>query len=215
MRESISNGKSTKVEAKVTVCFSAVFERDSFSLSYSLTLSFFSRFSWRPFAERRETPLARVLPCVSNEFTWRPTVYLRHFLRLYANAYVCVRMLASMWAEIPCSGRCWTIFPWPLRDMKLGMIIPYLPPRDQGRIIAPAPFSSSSSSSSSSFNSFVSFFFLASSHRFDFYRLQTFILWSNSMYRIYMYIPFYLPRKNILVRSTNKGVNRKVLTILP
>lgn len=93
----------------------------------------------------RETP-RWALPCVSNEFTWHPTVYQRHFLPVYVrvrrtHAYiripmclcVCARGSASMWAEIPCSGRCWTIFPWPPRDTKLGMIIPYLP--TEGRAV--------------------------------------------------------------------------------
>lgn len=65
---------------------------------------------------------------------------------IYARACVCAARLgsASMWAEIPCSGRCWTIFPWPPRDTKLGMIIPYLP--TEGRAV-------SSCRSASSFDS--------------------------------------------------------------
>jgi len=136
-----TKGKHAKLKSKL----SFVFPR---ALSHARSLQRF--LFWNPLCTR-ETP-RWALPCVSNEFTWRPTVYQRHFLPAYIRACAshtrahtrvrvrvcvcacaCARGSASMWAEIPCSGRCWTIFPWPPRDTKLGMIIPYLP--TEGRAV--------------------------------------------------------------------------------
>lgn len=75
--------RGTKVEIEIIVCFSI---RSS-------------EISPRNPLRIRETPLW-ALPCVSNEFTWRPTVYLRHFFLVYVRVRrmcVCVRIRVRMY----------------------------------------------------------------------------------------------------------------------
>lgn len=100
-----------------------------------------SEISLRNPLRTRGTPPPWALPCVSNEFTWRPTVYLRHFLPCVhacaSRVRACARGPASMWAEIPCSGRCWTIFPWPPSRYETLYDYTLSAHRRQGRIVLP------------------------------------------------------------------------------
>lgn len=109
-------------EVEVIVCFSA---GPALSLQRFLSL--------KPFARTRETPLW-ALPCVSNEFTWRPTVYLRHFLP----SCVCVRVRAGRPAcgqRFPAAGRCCgPSSRGPLEIRNSVWLYPICPPR-QGRTV--------------------------------------------------------------------------------
>jgi len=130
-----------------------------------------SEISLRNPLRARGTPPPWALPCVSNEFTWRPTVYLRHFLpcvhacarvyrRLYTRAYracACARGPASMWAEIPCSGRCWTIFPWPPSRYETWYDYTLSTHRRQGRIVLPDSSFDSTRSSPDTTQHFLSY----------------------------------------------------------
>lgn len=54
-----------------------------------------------------------------------------------ACACACARGPASMWAEIPCSGRCWTIFPWPPSRYETRYDYTLSAHRRQGRTVLP------------------------------------------------------------------------------
>lgn len=125
-----------EVKVEVIVCFSA--RPLSRALSSEISLL-------KPFAPKRNAALS---PAMCFEWIYMTSHRVPTSLfadvracashtRVYTYAPGCVRARArgsaSMWAEIPCSGRCWTIFPWPPRDTKLGMIIPYLP--TEGRAV--------------------------------------------------------------------------------
>lgn len=91
-----------------------------------------SEISLRNPLRTRGTPPPWALPCVSNEFTWRPTVYLRHFLPYVHTRVrrVCVRARAGRPAcgqRFPAAADVGPSSRGPPRDTKLGMIIPYLP----------------------------------------------------------------------------------------
>lgn len=68
---------------------------------------------------------------------------VRHVCTYVQTPVSCVRVCmhargpASMWAEIPCSGRCWTIFPWPPSRYETRYDYTLSAHRRQGRTVLP------------------------------------------------------------------------------
>lgn len=142
-RGDVTRNSGTKgareVEVKVIVCFSV--------------RSALQRFLFETLCAQEER--RRHEPCHVFRMNLHDVpVYLRHFLlcvhacasRVQAPVhtriscvYACARARgpASMWAEIPCSGRCWTIFPWPPSRYETRYDYTLSAHRRQGRTVLP------------------------------------------------------------------------------
>lgn len=113
---------------KLKLKLSFVFPR---ALSHARSLQRF--LFWNPL-RTRETP-RRALPCVSNEFTWRPTVYQRHFLPVYVRVcriHACVRVRAARPAcgqRFPAAADVGPSSRGPLEIRNLVWLYPICPPR--------------------------------------------------------------------------------------
>lgn len=117
-------------EAEVIVCFSARPGSSEISLR-------------NPFA--RERNAAAMSPAMCFEWIYMTSHRVPTSLfaartrasRVRMRACVSARGLASMWAEIPCSGRCWTIFPWPPSRYETRYDYTLSAHRRQGRTVLP------------------------------------------------------------------------------